>query len=322
MRNTYVTRHIPQPGLDVLTRDLGGYDINADDHPFSRAELIQAIKGRSAVVCLLTDIFDGEVFDAAGPQLKIVANVAVGYNNIDVAAATARGIVVSNTPGVLTDTTADFAWTLMMASARRLCEAERFLRAGKWTGWGIMQFLGVDISGKTLGLVGAGRIGAAVARRARGFDMRVLYVEPDAKPEMDALGATLVDLKTCLRQSDFVSLHVPLLPQTRHLIGTAELALMQPTAHLINTARGPVIDEAALVDALKNKVIAGAGLDVFEEEPKLHPGLFQLENVVLAPHIASASTETRSRMAIMAAENCVAVLNGRIAPNAVDTVAR
>lgn len=317
-QKVFVTRQIPQPGLDILKRELGGFDINVDDHPLSKQELMAAVKGREGIVCLLTDTINGEILDAAGPQLKVVCNVAVGYNNIDVGAATARKVVVTNTPGVLTDTTADLAWALMLASARKLCESERVLRAKQWPGWGIMQFLGQDIARKTLGIVGGGRIGAAVARRAKGFDMPLLYVSRSLHPEMEETGAKRVSLDECLKQSDFVSLHVPLTPETKHMIGKRELSLMKPTAHLINTARGPVIDEGALVEALKNKVIAGAGLDVYEEEPKVHPGLFECENAVLAPHIGSATTETRGKMATMAATNCVAALTGQKPPNPVN----
>ena len=316
--NIYVTRQIPQSGLDLLQRELGGFEINSADKQLSKAELKAAIKGRDAIMCLLTDAIDGEVLDAAGPQLKIVANVAVGYNNIDVPAATTRKVIVSNTPGVLTETTADLAFALLLASARRLCESERVLRAGKWPGWGILQFLGQDIGGKTIGIVGGGRIGQAMARRACGFDMQILYSSRSAHSEMDALGAKRVSLDELLKQSDFVSLHCPLTPETKHLIGAKQLAMMKPTAHLINTARGPVVDEAALVEALRTKKIAGAGLDVYEEEPKIHPGLFELENAVLAPHIGSATTETRGKMATMAAQNVIAVLKGGKAPNAVN----
>jgi len=317
MQKIFVTRQIPQAGLNILRLQAGGYDINFADKSLSKIDLKNAVKGREAIVCLLTDAIDAELLDAAGTQLKIVANVAVGYNNIDISAANARRVIITNTPGVLTDTTADLAWALLMASARRLGESERVLRARQWHGWGILQFLGQDIARKTLGIVGGGRIGAAVARRAKGFDMPVLYVSRGAKPEMEELGAKRVDLDTCLRQSDFMSLHVPLTPETKHLIGKRELDLMKPTAHLINTARGPVIDEAALVDALKLKRIAGAGLDVYEDEPRIHPGLFECENVVLAPHIGSATTETRGKMATMAALNVVAVLTGKAPLNPV-----
>jgi len=314
----FITRQIPQAGMDVLLREGIAFELNTDDHPLSKDELKAAAKGRSAVMCLLTDVIDADFLDAAGPQLKVVANVAVGYNNIDVKAATARNVIVTNTPGVLTNATADLTWALILASARRLGESERVLRAGKWHGWGILQFLGQEIGGRTLGIVGGGRIGHAVAKRARGFDMPILYTARSQKPEMEAIGARLVNLETLLRESDFVSLHVPLAAETKHLIGAKELALMKPTAHLINTARGPIVDEAALVEALKSRKIAGAGLDVFEEEPKIHPGLFELENAVLLPHIGSATTETRGKMADMAASNCAAVLKGKKALNPVN----
>lgn len=316
----FVTRRIPSVGLEILRQELGelgGYELNADDHPLTKAELREKVRGRAGIVCLLTDAIDKDVLEAAGPSLKIVANVAVGYNNIDVKAAQARGVVVTNTPGVLTNATADLTWALLMASARRLGESERVLRAGKWPGWGILQFLGVEIAHKKLGIVGGGRIGAAMAKRARGFEMTVLYTARSAKPEMDTLGARRVDLDTLLRESDFVSLHVPLTQETLHLIGARELSLMKPTAHLINTARGPVVDEAALAAALKNETIAGAGLDVFESEPKVHPELLACENAVLLPHIGSATHETRNKMAEIAARNCAAVLQGRAALNPV-----
>jgi len=267
---------------------------------------------KQGVVCLLTDTIDSEVL-ASALHLKVVANVAVGYDNIDVAAASARRIVVTNTPEVLTETTADFAWALLMAAARRVVEADQYVRAGKFLQWELMLFLGGDIHGKTLGILGFGRIGRAVGRRARGFNMRVLYhdaVRADAATEQE-LGATFVDKTTLLRESDFVTLHTPLLPETRHLIDTADLKLMKQTAYLVNASRGPVVNEAALVQALREGWIAGAGLDVYVEEPKVHPGLLSLPNVVLAPHIASASVETRLKMATLAVENCLAVLEGK-----------
>ncbi len=317
MQSVFVTRVIPQIGIDILRRELGGCDINADDRALSKEELKARVKGRAGIVCLLTDAIDAEILDAAGPQLKVVSNVAVGYNNIDVKAAAARHVIVTNTPGVLTDATADLTWALLMASARRLGESERVLRAGNWHGWGILQFLGHEIAGKTLGIVGAGRIGAAVAKRARGFDMRIVYTARSPKPEMEDFKAARVDLDTLLKESDFVSLHVPLAPETKHLIGARELKLMKPSAHLINTARGPIVDEAALAAALKAGAIAGAGLDVYENEPAIHPALFECENAVLLPHIGSATHATRGRMAEMAANNCAAVLNGKAALNPV-----
>src|SRR5690606_4745829 len=259
----------------------------------TKEEVIEGVRGKDALLCLLTEEITAEVMDAA-PNLKVISNYAVGYNNIDVEAATARGIVVTNTPGVLTETTADFAWALLMAVARRVVEADRFTRAGKFQGWGPLLLLGSDVYGKCLGVIGMGRIGQAIARRARGFDMRVLYynrrrVDPAIENELQATYASLDEL---LQEADYVVLTVPLTPETHHLIGPRELAMMKPTAYLINPARGPVVDEKALVEALKSRTIAGAALDVFEEEPKLTPGLTELDNVVLAPHIASATTET------------------------------
>ncbi len=306
-----ISRTIPEEAV-ALARHRTEVDLHPGPHPLSKPELIARLKDKDGLVCLLTDAIDAEVLGSA-PRLRVVANVAVGFDNIDVAAATGRRIVVTNTPEVLTETTADFAWTLLMAVARRLVEADHYLRAGKFTRWELMIFLGGDIHGKTLGILGFGRIGRAVARRARGFDMRILYhdaVQADAAIERD-LGATFVDKATLLRDSDFVTLHAPLLPGTRHLIDSAELKLMKPTAYLVNAARGPLVNEATLVQALKEGWIAGAALDVYEKEPTVHPGLLGLENVVLAPHIASASGETRRRMAMLAVENCLAVLEGR-----------
>jgi len=282
-------------------------------------ELIKRLQGKAGAVSQLTDKFTAEVLDQL-PGLKVIANVAVGFDNIDVKAATARKIAVTNTPEVLNDTTADFAFTLLMATARRLCEAERFLRAGQWKQWQIDLFCGQDIHHATLGIFGMGRIGQSMARRGLGFEMRVLYndVRP-ARPEIEKeLNLEFVDRERLLRESDFVSLHVPLLPETKHLIGAAELELMKPAAILINTSRGPVVDEAALAGALKAGKIAGAGLDVFEREPEVHPGLLELDNAVLAPHIASASVATRTRMSVMAAGNMIAALDGKRPPNPVN----
>jgi glyoxylate reductase len=247
----------------------------------------------------------------------VISNVGVGYDNIDVPAATRNGIFVTNTPDVLTDTTADFAWTLLMATARRLVEGHRFVHSGQWNKWRIDMLVGQDVHHSTLGIFGMGRIGQAVARRAAGFSMRVLYHDTRrAAGEVEqALGLEFVDRQTLLGESDFVSLHVPLLAETRGLIGAAELRLMKPSAILVNTSRGPVVDEAALVEALENKVIAGAGLDVFEREPQVHPGLLGMDNVVVAPHIASASVDTRRKMSMMAAVNAAAAVTGRRPPN-------
>jgi len=306
-----ISRTLPEDAV-ALAKQGATVDLHGDANPLARPELIARLKDKDGLVCLITDRIDAEVL-ASAPRLKVVANVAVGYDNIDVAAATARGVVVTNTPEVLTETTADFAWTLLMAVARRVVEADQYVRAGKFTRWEFMLLIGGDIHDRTLGILGLGRIGRAVARRARGFNMRILYhdaVRADAAVERE-LGATFVDNATLLRESDFVTLHVPLLTETRHLIDTAELKLMKRTAYLVNASRGPVVNEAALVQALREGWIAGAGLDVYEEEPKVHPGLLSLPNVVLAPHIASASAETRVKMSSLAVENCLAVLAGK-----------
>lgn len=311
---------------DVLARfDEAGlrYEHNAEDVALEPEELVQRLadSGARALMCLLTDKVDAALMDAA-PQLEIIANVAVGYNNVDVAAATERDIVVSNTPDVLTETTADLAFALLMAAARRLVEADIYMREGRYEGWELFQpHLGLDIYGKTLGIVGMGRIGSAMARRgALGFGMPVLYYNRSRHEEAEQqVGAQRVELDELLQKSDFVSLHLPLEEETRHLIGERELALMKPTAILVNTARGPIVDEAALVTALQNEIIAGAALDVFENEPEMHPDLPHLhKHVVLAPHIGSATVETRRRMSLMAAENVIAVLKGGEALNAVN----
>ena len=315
----YVTRPIPEPGLDML-RISCDVEVKPMDDMVPHEELLEKVKGRDALLCLLTEKIDEEIIDA-GTNLKIIANYAVGYDNVDVDCATKHGIWVSNTPGVLTDTTADMAWALMFAIARRIPEADRFTKAGKFKGWSATMLLGGDIHGKTLGIVGVGRIGTAVAKRSAGFNMRVLYTDVRPNKELEReVGAEQVDMDTLLRESDFVSIHVPLMPGTRYLIGKRSLRMMKPTAYLINTSRGPVINEAALAEALRDKIIAGAGLDVYEEEPKIHPALLELDNVVLTPHIASGSVETRSKMATMAAENVIAALDGRTPPNAVNRV--
>lgn len=294
-------------------------DLHEADKPLGRTELIARLKGRQGLICLITDAIDAPLL-AACPDLKVVANVAVGFNNIDLAEATKRGVVITNTPDVLTETAADFAWTLLMATARRVVEADRYVREGKFTQWEFMLLLGGDIHGKTLGIIGFGRIGRAMARRARGFDMRVLYqdaVAADPATERE-LRATRTDTATLLRESDFVTLHTPLLPETQHLINTQSLRTMKKTAYLVNASRGPVVDEAALAQALKEGWIAGAGMDVFEREPEVHPALMGLPNAVLAPHIASASSDTRLKMANLAVDNCLAVLEGKTPPTPVN----
>jgi glyoxylate reductase len=315
----FVTRKILEEGLNMLRER---YDVEVSDYDgvIPREMLLEKVKGVDALLSLLTDKIDAEVMDAAGPNLKIIANYAVGYNNIDVEEATKRGIMVTNTPGVLTETTADFAWTLLMAIARRIVEADKFVREGKFRGWEPMLLLGTDVFGATLGIVGFGRIGQAMARRALGFNMRVLYYDNSKVDEQieKELKATFVDLPTLLKESDFVTLHVPLTKQTHHLIGEKELKMMKKDAYLINTARGPVVDEKALVKALKEGWIKGAALDVFENEPEIEPELLKLDNVVLAPHIASASYATRSKMSVMVAENIIKALNGEVPPNLVN----
>jgi len=313
-----ISRALPEEVI-ARARSRADVDLHAGDKPLSKTELIARVKDREGLVCLITDTIDSSVFESC-PRLKVVSNVAVGFNNIDVAAATKRGVVVTNTPDVLTETTADFAWTLLMATARRLVEADRYVRDGKFTQWEYMVLLGGDVHDKTLGIIGFGRIGRAMARRALGFNMRVLYqdaVAADPATERE-LRATRTDTATLLRDSDFVSIHTPLLPDTRHLINAQSLRTMKKTAYLVNASRGPVVDEAALVQALKEGWIAGAGLDVFEEEPKVHPGLMGLSNVVLAPHIASASSDTRIKMAALAVDNCLAVLEGQTPPTPVN----
>jgi glyoxylate reductase len=313
-----ISRLLPEPAVQ-LARSRAEVDAYAKDAPMPRAELLERLTGKQGLICVISEVID-EALLAARPGLRVVSNVAVGYNNVDVAACTRRGVVVTNTPDVLTETTADFAWTLLMATARRLVEADRYTREGRFQQWEYMLLLGGDVHGKTLGVVGFGRIGRAMARRALGFGMRVLYqdaVAADPATERQ-LNATRVDLATLLRESDFVTLHTPLIPETRRLINTDSLRTMKKTAYLINAARGPVVDEAALVQALAEGRIAGAGLDVFEEEPKVHPGLIGLPSVVLAPHIASASHETRLQMATLAVENCLAVLEGKTPPTPVN----
>jgi len=285
-----------------------------DERP-PREEVLRRVKDKEGLVCLLTEKVNDELLRVA-PKLRIAANVAVGYDNIDVDTCTKRGVVATNTPGVLDETTADFAWTLMMAVARRLSEGEQLARSGNWKGWNLDQLVGADIWGKTLGLVGFGRIGRAVARRALGFQMKVIYTDAVKAPEEveKSLNAQFRDMNAVLAESDFISLHVPLMPETRGLFDAPKFYRMKPTAFLINTSRGPVVEEAALVAALEAGKIAGAALDVYENEPFIHPGL-KRPNVVLAPHLASASLETRTKMAVMAASNVVALFTGQKPPN-------
>lgn len=288
------------------------------DRPLDEANISQAAEGCVGIVSQLMDPIRETVLSVQG--LKCVSNVAVGFDNVDVAAATARKVMVTNTPGVLDDATADFAFTLLMATARRVVEADNFTRSGRFRGWAIDMMLGHDVYGATLGIVGIGRIGRGVAHRAKGFNMRVLYVDAQPlPPEAEAqLGATQVDFGRLLAESDFISLHVPLTQETHHLMSTQQFSQMKPTAILINTSRGPVVDEAALVEALNGKKLAGAGFDVYEREPAVHPGLLSLPNVVLAPHIASATVRTRSEMSAMAARNMATAVRGGRPPNLVN----
>lgn len=305
-----VTRHV-YPAAVAILQEHCIVDYQDSHDVMDEERLLRKLQHAHGVVCQLTDPLTAAVIGRA-PQLRCISQIAVGTDNIDVAAASARGIVVTHTPGVLTEATADLTWALLLATARRLPAAEQFLRAGKWQRWDVDLLCGADVHGRTLGLVGFGRIGQAVARRAKGFGMRTLYCsrsQADAAVERE-LGAIRVPLDALLRESDFVSLHVPLRPETRHLIGVEQLCAMRRSAFLINTARGPVVDEAALVAALEEGLLAGAGLDVFEHEPRLHPGLLGLPNVVLLPHVGSAVTSVRSLMCALAAKDCVAVLTG------------
>jgi glyoxylate reductase len=307
-----VTRRIPEPALELL-RGAGDVWLSPHDRPMTTAELHAAVAGADAVVTLLHDRVDDAFLDAAGPSLRVVANVAVGYDNIDVPACGRRGVAATNTPGVLVDATADIAMALILMSTRRLGEAERMVREGGTWSWSMFFMLGAGLQGKTLGIVGLGQIGAATARRARAFGMGIAYAgrrRADAALESE-LGAAMLDLDELLATADVVSLHTPLSDVTRHLIDARRLALMKPTAHLVNTSRGPVVDEAALAAALRAGTIAGAGMDVFEREPEIDPGLRGLENVVLIPHLGSATIETRTAMGLLAAQNAVAVLAGK-----------
>ncbi len=293
--------------------------MNREDRVLSKNEILDGIRGVDGLLCLLTDTIDDEVLGSC-PGLKVVANYAVGYNNIDVAAASRRGIAVTNTPDVLTDSTADMAWALLFAAARRVAEGDRFVRTQQWQGWGPLQYLGLDITGSTLGLIGIGRIGRAVAERAKAFRMRVLYWNRTRLScnEESQLGIEYTELDEVLTSSDFVSLHVALTPETKHLIGEKQLAAMKLSSYLINTARGAIVDEKALVRALQQNTIAGAGLDVFEQEPALEPELYKLENVVVAPHLGSATIATREKMGDMAVDNLLAACVGKRPPNLVN----
>jgi glyoxylate reductase len=314
----FVTRAIPEKGLEII-REFCEVDLWQGNLPPSREELLKHVQGVDGLLCLLTDRVDGEVMDVTGEQIKVISNHAVGFDNIDVPAATARGIPVGNTPGVLTDATADFAFALLMAVARRIPEGVRHVHDGKWKTWGPKLLLGVDVKGATLGLIGFGRIGQAVARRASGFEMRVIYYDPKETKPSPGPQARRVDFETLLKESDFISIHTPLTPDTHHLIDAEAISKMKPNAVLINTARGPVVDPDALYEALRDKRIFGAGLDVTEPEPiPLDSPLLQLDNVIVVPHIASASITSRDQMSWMAAQNLIAGLKGERLPNCVN----
>jgi len=315
----YVTRELPERGSKII-KERFDVEVWPEYAPPPKKVILEKVRNADALASLLSDKIDAEVFDAA-PRLKIVAQIAVGFDNIDIQEATQRGIYVTNTPEVLTETTADFAWALLMAVARRVVEADKYVRTEQWkVSWHPSMMLGRDVYGATIGIVGAGRIGYAVARRAKGFDMKILFYDVIPRPEMEKeLGAKRVDLDTLLEESDFVSIHVPLMKETYHMINAEKLKLMKKTAYLINNSRGPVVNEKALYEALKEGRIAGAGLDVFEQEPiPVANPLLKLDNVVVAPHISSASYETRSKMAEMVAENLVAFFDGKKPPNLVN----
>jgi len=308
----FITRNIPQPALDRLA-EVFDISIHANDKAIGRQQLMEAVKDMDALLCLLTDSIDKELLESA-PRLKCVSNLAVGFNNIDLEYANSRNIAVCNTPGVLTETTADLTWALLLACARRVVEADNYARSGRFEGWEPLLMLGVDVFSKTLGIIGMGRIGSAVARRAEGFGMKVLWFDPQVDPKTVSDKYERADLRHLCSSSDFISIHVPLTPDTHHLVNSELLSLMRPTAVLINTARGPIVDEEALIKALRDKKIAAAGLDVFENEPEIPAELLELENAVLLPHIGSASIETRTKMALMAAENAIAVIQGTEPP--------
>ncbi len=311
----YVTRKIPEKPLALLE---GKCDLCLNEHPLTKDELRKNLKDVDVCICTINDLIDREVIDCM-QRAKIIANCAAGYNNIDFEYAASKGIVVTNTPGVLTNATADLAWGLLIAVARRIVEADKYTREGKFKEWAPTLLLGQEITGKTLGVIGAGRIGSSFIRKARGFDMRILYFGRTRNKELEnETGAVYVDKNTLLRESDFVSIHVPLTSDTKYMIGLNELRMMKKNAILINTSRGSVVDEKALVTALKEEYIWGAGLDVYENEPEIEYGLLNLENVVLLPHIGSATTEAREKMVEMAVINVLAVLNGERPPNRVN----
>lgn len=314
-KKIFVTREVFDEVLDFLARHFE-VAANQEDKILNNEDLARALADKEGVLTTLTEKIDGNLLDRC-PRLKAVCNIAVGYNNIDLAACTAHGVMATNTPGVLDDTTADFTWALILAASRRLNEAEAYVRRAEWDKWRLKQYLGMDVHHATLGILGLGRIGQAVARRAAGFAMEVLYHDvQQAAPETEtACRARFVTKEDLFRRADIVTIHVPYSPETHHTVGAREIALMKKSAILVHAARGGVLDDAALVEALRKGTLAGAGLDVFEGEPALHPGFLELKNVVLSPHIASSSERTRLRMAMMAAENCVAALGTGHPPN-------
>ncbi len=318
MATIFISREIPEEGLNLL-KERHRLKIHQAGRPVTRREMHEGLMGTDALLCMLTDRVDGEVVRVA-PGLKVVANMAVGVDNIDIEACSDRGIVVTNTPGALTEATADLTWALLLAAARRIVEGDRFVRAGKFNGWGPLLFVGGDLYGKTLGVIGMGRIGRAVARRGAGFGMHIAYCQRERLPlEVEnELNAFYLPLDEVVRRADYLTLHLPYYPEVHHLMNGKRLALMKPTAYLINTARGAHIDEQALVEHLKAGQIAGAALDVYEKEPALTPGLTELDNVVLAPHTGSANSSSRRIMAVMAAESIAAVLEGRKPEQAVN----
>lgn len=316
-KKVLVTRQIPEAGLSLL-RNTCDLDIYPEDGPIPRPLLLEKIPQLDGLLCLLSESIDEELLSKV-TRLKVVSNFAVGYDNIDVEAATRRGIVVTNTPGVLTEATADMAWTLLLAAARRVGEGDRIMRTHSFRGWGPLFLLGQDIKGKTLGILGAGRIGSAVARRSTGWDMKIIYYDKNVNQELeDKYFAKKVDLMALIETSDFISIHLPLTAETNHLVNQDNLKKMKKSAVLINTARGPLIDERALVIALREKWISAAGLDVYQDEPRMAEGLAELDNAVLAPHIGSATVKTRDDMAGIAASNLLAVLEGKRPPNPVN----
>jgi glyoxylate reductase len=320
----YVTRHLFKEAVDVLDEYVDAEIFEGDEDPVPRSLLLEKVRDVDGLLCLITERIDREVLDA-GKKLKVVSNCAVGYNNVDVEEATKRGIYVTNTPGILTETTADCAFALMMAVSRRIVEGDKNIRAKKWIhAWGLRMFVGADVHGKTLGIVGLGRIGVAMTHRAKGFNMKVVYYDVFRRKDLEEqLGIEYLPLNELLANSDFVSIHVPLSDDTHHFIGREQLSRMKKTAYLVNTSRGSVVDEAALLKALRNKTIAGAAIDVFEQEPiDPNSGLIGLDNIVMTPHIASASIDTRTAMAVMAARNLVTALQGKEPPNCVNPEAK